>query len=161
MNLNSVQLAGNLTRDPEVRYTPKGLAIAKFGLAINRKWKDQVGELKEEVTFVDVDSFGKLAEVIAQYFKKGSRIFITGRLKTDQWEDKQTRQRRTKLCVVAETFQFVDRADGKSSAPQTSRPTAAAPTRHPAPDESSEAPGAAQPDLPASDAPAGDDDVPF
>ena len=73
-NFNKVILAGNLTRDPELRYTPKGLAIAKIGLAINRTWKSETGETKEEVTFVDVDAFGRQAEVIAQYMKKGRPI---------------------------------------------------------------------------------------
>lgn len=87
MTLNKLMLAGNLTRDPEVRFTPKGMPIAKFGLAINRKWKDATtGESKEDVTFVDVDAFGKTAEIIGQNFKKGSQIFIEGRLKLDTWD---------------------------------------------------------------------------
>ena len=89
-NFNKVILAGNLTRDPELRYTPKGTAIAKFGLAINRTWKTETGEAKEEVTFVDVDSFGRQAEVIAQYMKKGRPLLVGGRLRLDQWDDKQT-----------------------------------------------------------------------
>jgi single-strand DNA-binding protein len=72
LNLNKVTLAGNLTRDPELRYTPKGTAVCKFGIAVNRKWKSESGEPKEEVTFVDVDAFGKTAEAIAQYLKKGA-----------------------------------------------------------------------------------------
>ncbi|HVK59494.1 MAG TPA: single-stranded DNA-binding protein, partial [Candidatus Kapabacteria bacterium] len=81
---NKVILAGNLTRDPELRYTPSGTAIAKFGLALNRKWKDsQSGEMREEVTFVDVDAFGKQAELIGQYMKKGQPILVEGRLKMD------------------------------------------------------------------------------
>jgi single-strand DNA-binding protein len=105
---NKVILAGNLTRDPELRYTPTGTAIAKFGLAINRKWRDSSsGELKEDVTFVDVDVFGKSAETVGQYMKKGSAILIEGRLKLDQWEDKQTQQKRSRLGVVAESFTFL------------------------------------------------------
>ena len=80
-NFNKVILAGNLTRDPELRYTPKGTAIANFGLAINRKWKSESGESKEEVTFVDVEAWDRQGEVIAQYFKKGSPILVEGRLK--------------------------------------------------------------------------------
>src|SRR5579872_333160 len=80
-NFNKVILAGNLTRDPELRYTPKGLAIAKIGIAINRTWKSETGESKEEVTFVDVDAFGRTAENIGQYFKKGQPILIEGRLR--------------------------------------------------------------------------------
>ena len=107
-NFNKVILAGNLTRDPELRYTPKGMAIAKFGLAINRTWRSEGGESKEEVTFVDIDAFGKQAETIGQYFKKGRPILIEGRLKLDQWDDKQTNQKRSRLGVVLEGFQFLD-----------------------------------------------------
>src|ERR1051326_6969901 len=88
-NFNKVILAGNLTRDPELRYTPKGTAIAKFGLAINRSWRTETGEMKEEVTFVDIDAFGKQAETIGKYFKKGRPMLMEGRLKLDQWDDKQ------------------------------------------------------------------------
>src|SRR5689334_19745764 len=107
-NFNKVILAGNLTRDPEVRYTPKGTAIAKLGMAINRTWKTDTGETKEEVTFVDVDAFGRQAEVISQYLKKGRPILVEGRLKLDQWDDKQTGQKRSRLGVVLESFQFMD-----------------------------------------------------
>ena len=106
---NKVILAGNLTRDPELRYTPGGMAIAKFGLAVNRKWKDsQSGEMKEEVTFIDIDAFGKTAETIGNFLKKGRPILIEGRLKLDQWDDKQTQQKRSKLGVVLESFNFLD-----------------------------------------------------
>src|SRR5438876_5762410 len=112
-NFNKVILAGNLTRDPELRYTPKGTAIAKIGLAINRTWKNEAGETKEEVTFVDVDAFGRQAEVIAQYMKKGRPLLVEGRLKLNEWEDKNTHQKVTKLRVVLESFSFIDsnRAD--------------------------------------------------
>jgi single-strand DNA-binding protein len=129
-NFNKVILAGNLTRDPELRYTPKGMAIAKIGLAINRTWKNEAGETKEEVTFVDVDAFGRTAENIGQYFKKGRPILIEGRLKLDQWDDKQTGQKRSKLGVVLENFQFMDSkggGDGGSSDAPHSRPAAPAP----------------------------------
>src|SRR6266699_2709550 len=113
-NFNKVILAGNLTRDPELRYTPKGLAIVKIGLAINRKWRSESGEMKEETTFVDVDAFGKTAETIGQYLKKGRPILVEGRLRLDQWDDKQTGQKRSRLGVILETFQFLDsgRGDG-------------------------------------------------
>ena len=105
---NKVILAGNLTRDPELRYTPSGTAIAKFGLAVNRKWKDsQTNEMKEEVTFVDIDAFGRQAETIGQYLKKGRPILIEGRLRLDTWDDKQTQQKRSKLGVVLESFSFL------------------------------------------------------
>src|ERR1700681_1763328 len=99
-SFNKVILVGNLTRDPELRYTPKGMAIAKFGLAINRTWKNEAGETKEGVTFVDIDSFGKQAETIAKYMKKGRPLLIEGRLRLDQWDDKQTGQKRSRLGVV-------------------------------------------------------------
>jgi len=147
-NFNKVILAGNLTRDPELRYTPKGMAIAKITLAINRSWKSESGEMKEEVTFVDVDAFGRTAENIGQYFKKGRPILVEGRLKYDTWEDKQTNQKRSKLGVVLENFQFMDsKGSGDGDAPR-SRPAASAPKAE-APTE-----GEASP-------PPEDDDVPF
>ena|SRR5580765_5853253 len=125
-NFNKVILAGNLTRDPEVRYTPKGMAIAKFGLAINRTWKNEAGETKEEVTFVDIDAFGRTAEVISQYLKKGRPILVEGRLKLDQWDDKQTGQKRSRLGIVLENFQFLDsgRGDGAGGGSRSSAPSA-------------------------------------
>src|SRR5437899_1774613 len=125
-NFNKVILAGNLTRDPELRYTPKGTAIARLGIAINRRWKSETGEAKEEVTFVDVDAFGKTAETIAQYLKKGRPILMEGRLRYDTWEDKQTNQKKSKLNVVLETFQFLDSGrGGDAGAEAPSRPPAA------------------------------------
>src|ERR1044071_6596379 len=100
-SFNKVILVGNLTRDPELRYTPKGMAIAKIGLAVNRVWTNEAGEKKEEVTFVDVDVFGRTAENVGQYMRKGRPILIEGRLRLDQWDDKQTGQKRSKLGVVA------------------------------------------------------------
>lgn len=108
-NFNKVILMGNLTRDPEMRYTPKGTAVAQISLAINRTWKDpESGEAKEEVTFVDVDAFGRQAEVISQYLKKGRPIMVEGRLKLDTWEDKNTKEKRRRMSVVLEGFQFLD-----------------------------------------------------
>lgn len=112
-SFNKVILAGNLTRDPELRYTPKGTAVAKIGMAVNRSWKSETGEMKEEVTFVDVEAWGRQAEVIGQYLKKGRPILIEGRLKLDSWEDKNTHQKMSKLKVVLEAFSFLDsRGDG-------------------------------------------------
>ena len=106
---NKVIVAGNLTRDPELRYTSTGRAVARISLAVNRKWRDpESGESKEEVTFVDVDAWGKQGEVIGQYLKKGRPILIEGRLKLDTWEDKQTQQKRSRLGVVLESFTFLD-----------------------------------------------------
>jgi single-strand DNA-binding protein len=152
-NFNKVILAGNLTRDPELRYTPKGTAIATFGLAINRKWKSETGETKEEVTFVDVDAFGRQAEVVAQYMKKGRPFLVEGRLKLDQWEDKNTHQKQSKLKVVLEGFSFIDTkgVDGgvPSDAPRA-RPAAA-------PAAAAEAPAPAEPEASEPE----QDDVPF
>ena len=112
-SFNKVILIGNLTRDPELRYTPKGTAVAKLGLAVNRQWKTDSGEAREEVTFIDIDAFGRSAEVIGQYCKKGKPLMIEGRLKYDTWDDKQTNQKRSKLSVVLESFQFL--GDGNRS----------------------------------------------
>lgn len=126
-SFNKVILAGNLVRDPELKYTPKGSAVCKIGMAINRQWKSDSGEKKEEVVFVDVDAFGKQAETIAQYLKKGRPLLVEGRLKLDQWEDKQTQQKKSRLGVVLESFQFLDsgKSDGEVSAPRQTKPTAA------------------------------------
>lgn len=118
MNLNKLMLAGNLTRDPELKYTAKGSAICAFGIAVNREWKTETGDKKEEVTFVDVTAFGKQAELIAQYLKKGNPLFLEGRLKLDQWDDKQTGQKRSKLGVVLESFQFLPRGEKQQAAPK-------------------------------------------
>jgi single-strand DNA-binding protein len=115
-NFNKVILAGNLTRDPELRYTPKGTAVARLGLAINRRWRTETGEIKEEATFVEVDAFGKTAETIAQYLKKGRPVLIEGRLRYDTWDDKQTGQKRSKLSVVLESFSFLDSARAEPGA---------------------------------------------
>jgi single-strand DNA-binding protein len=157
-NFNKVILAGNLTRDPEVRYTPKGMAVVKMGMAINRTWKSESGESKEEVTFVDIDAWGRQAEVIAQYFRKGRPILIEGRLKLDTWEDKNTHQKVSKLKVVLESFSFIDTKGAEGVANPAASP-AAAPAgeaaRRPAP---SPKPAAAQPD---GEPPPEEDDVPF
>jgi single-strand DNA-binding protein len=156
---NKVILAGNLTRDPELRYTPGGMAIAKFGLALNRKWKDsQSGEMKEEVTFVDVDAFGKQAETIGNYLKKGRPILVEGRLKLDQWDDKQTQQKRSRLGVVLEAFTFLDsgnRGEGgdfAGGAPQGG----GAPSARPRPQQSAPPPANTGGEMPPEE-----DDVPF
>ena len=139
-SFNKVILVGNLTRDPELRYTPKGTAIAKIGLAVNRTWTNEAGEKKEEVTFVDVDAFGKTAEIIGQYLKKGRPILIEGRLRLDQWDDKQTGQKRSRLGVVMESFQFLDSGGtrggegGEAPAPRSRPAPSPAASSTPAPD---------------------------
>ncbi len=106
-NLNKVLLMGNLTRDPEVRYTPKGTAVAELGIAVNRIYSGENGEKREEVTFVDVTVWGRTAENVGEYLKKGRPVFIEGRLQLDSWEDKQSGQKRNKLKVVADNVQFL------------------------------------------------------
>ncbi|GAB6044411.1 hypothetical protein JCM11957_00090 [Caminibacter profundus] len=105
---NKVILIGNLTRDVELRYTPNGTAIAKFGLATNRTYKDTMtGENKQEVMFIDITVFGRSAEIANQYLSKGRRVLIEGRLVLDQWVD-QSGQKRSKHSIVAERVQFMD-----------------------------------------------------
>jgi single-strand DNA-binding protein len=106
-NLNKVLLMGNLTRDPEVRYTPKGTAVANLGLAVNRVYTTETGEQKEEVTFIEIEVWGRQAETAGQYLSKGRPVFIEGRLKLDSWDDKETGQKRNRLRVVAERIQFL------------------------------------------------------
>ncbi len=154
-NYNKVILIGNLTRDPELRYTPKGTAIAKLGLAVNRTWRDkETGENREEVTFVEVTAFDKQAETLGQYMKKGRRLLVEGRLRYETWEDKQTNQKRSKLGVVLEAFQFLDSGQNREEAPPDAarnRPAASTPAASPAP---AAAPG-------PEGAPPEEDDVPF
>lgn len=116
-NYNKVLLMGNLTRDPELRYTAGGTAVASFGLAINRVSTAPDGTRREEVTFVDCEAWGKQAETISEYLRKGRPVFVEGRLRLDQWES-QDGQKRSRLRVVCERFQFLDRG-GAGAAPDT------------------------------------------
>jgi len=111
-SFNKVLLMGNLTRDPQLKYLPSQTAVAEFAIACNRRFKSAQGEDREEVLFVDCSAFGKTGEVINQYFTKGKPIFIEGRLKLDQWEDKQGGGKRSKMTVVVENFQFIGGRDG-------------------------------------------------
>lgn len=116
--LNKVLLMGNLTRDPELRVTPKGTPICQFGLAINRKFKTDAGESREEALFVDVEAWGKQGELIAKHVTKGRPLYVEGRLRLDQWEDKNTKEKRSRMKVVLEQFQFLgDTRGGDNSAP--------------------------------------------
>lgn len=110
-NLNKVMLMGNLTRDPEVRYTPKGTAVGDLGLAVNRRVSDGNGNWSDETTFVDITVWGSNAENAQKFLTKGRGVFVEGRLQMDTWEDKQSGQKRSKLKVVAEVLQFLP--DGK------------------------------------------------
>ena len=105
-SLNKVMLIGNLTRDPELRYTPKGQAVLDIGLAMNRKYKVE-NEMREEVTFVDVTFWGRGAEIVAQYMKKGNPMYVEGRLQLDSWTDQASGQKRSRLRIVGDDFQFL------------------------------------------------------
>jgi single-strand DNA-binding protein len=111
-NYNKVILMGNLTRDPEVRFAQNGTAICKLGLAVNRRYQDAGGEWKEEPTFVDVTIFGKRGEAFAKFHAKGKPAFIEGELRYDQWDDKATGQKRSKLYVVGFNWEFVGTGPG-------------------------------------------------
>ena len=115
-SLNKVFLMGNLTRDPELRYTPNGTPLCEFGLAINRTYKTREGEQRDETCFVDVTMWGRRAVVISEYFTKGRPIFIEGRLKLDQWETADGR--RSKLTVVADNFEFIGGRGGDQDSSQ-------------------------------------------
>lgn len=113
-SVNKVILIGNLTRDPELRYTPKGSAVCEVGLAVNRKYKLESGESREEVTYLDVTFWGKQGETVSKWMKKGRPLYIEGRLQMDTWEDKTSGQKRSKIRIIAEEFQFLggDRTGG-------------------------------------------------
>lgn len=122
-NLNKVMLMGNLTRDPELRHTPSGMAIADFGMAINRQRKGADGNRIDETTFVDITAFGRQAEVIQQYLRKGRPVYIEGHLRLEQWTT-QDGQKRSKLSVVVENFQFLDtKGAGGGGAPTSGGPS--------------------------------------
>ena len=138
-SFNKVILLGNITRDPELKYTPKGTAVAQIGLAINRIYTNDAGEKVEEVTFVDIDMFGRTAEICNEYCSKGDPIMIEGRLKLDQWDDKQTGQKKSRMKVICDTLQFLrskssDEERGRSSAPPARRPPSRPPAKTQDPD---------------------------
>ena len=111
-SFNKVMIIGNLTRDPELKYTPKGTAIADIGLAVNRNYTTDSGEKREEVTFIDVTLWGRVAEIVGEYCKKGRPLFVEGRLQLDTWDDKATGQKRSKLKVVGENIQLLGGREG-------------------------------------------------
>jgi single-strand DNA-binding protein len=154
-NLNRVLLIGNLTRDPELRYTPKGTAVTEIGLAVNRIYSGEDGEKKEETTFVDVTLWARQAEIAGQYLKKGRPVFIEGRLQLDTWDDKQTGQKRSRLRVVAENLQLLgSRQDSEGSSSFSS--SSPAPRRGPSAPAPPPKPEPRDPDLDAEP-----DDIPF
>jgi single-strand DNA-binding protein len=142
---NKVMLLGNCTRDPEVKYTPKGSAVADLGLAINRYYTTDGGEKREETTFVDVTLWGRQAEIAGEYLKKGRPVFIEGRLQLDTWDDKQTGQKRSKLRVVGEAMQLLGSREGGGEGGGNSGRTTSRPAKP----------------APASETEQTDDDIPF
>ena len=159
-SLNKVLLIGNLTRDPEVRYTPKGTAVCDISIAVNRKWRDESGNTQEEVTYVEIAVWGKTAENCGQYLKKGSSACFEGRLQLETWEDKTTGQKRSKIKVVAENVQFLSSPNSDGSHHQErgygNRP---APTQRPTPARRTAADAAD--DAMRSQAGIADDYIPF
>ena len=152
-NLNRVLLIGNLTRDPELRVTPKGTSICQFGLAVNRTFKDGAGQPREETTFIDIEAWGRQGEVISKYCSKGRPLFVEGRLRFDQWEDKTTGNKRSKLSVVLENFQFIGgRGDGEGENSEGGG-AGASPERHSPPPRAPKPAPAQEDNL--------DEDVPF
>jgi len=147
-SFNKVILLGNLTRDPEVRYTPKGSAVADLGIAVNRQYTLENGEKREEVTFVDVTFWGRTAEVAGEYLKKGRPVFIEGRLQLDTWDDKQSGQKRSRLKVIGETMQMLGSRGGASD----TRDEGDSPARPAKP---------ATPPKPAGPSEPDDDEIPF
>ena len=148
-SFNKVILLGNLTRDPEVRYTPKGTAVTDLGLAVNRTYTADNGEKREEVTFVDVTFWGRTAEVAGEYLKKGRPVFVEGRLQLDSWDDKQSGQKRTKLKVIGENMQMLGAPRGGGSSGGDEESSGGSRSSRPAP------PPKAAPSAPD------DDEIPF
>ena len=134
LNINKVMLAGNLTRDPQLKFTANEKCVANFGLAINKKWRGGDGETKEETTFIDVECWGRTAELVGQYLTKGRNCFIEGSIKLDQWEA-QDGTKRSKLSVRAETVQFIGNlGEGQQSAPKQAPAAAGGPSVPPSAD---------------------------
>jgi len=164
-SLNKVLLMGNLTRDTELRVTPKGTPICQFSLAINRQFKMESGESREEVIYVDIEAWGKQGETIAKYCTKGRPLYVEGRLRLDQWEDKNTKEKRSRMKVVLEQFQFLGDSRGGGGAGRTEggaggggagggdEPGGGSPERHSPPPRAAGAKPASTENL--------DEDVPF
>lgn len=117
--INKVIIMGRLTRDPELKYTSSSKSICTFSVAMNKKYKNSAGEDKEEKCFVDVIVWGSVGEACSKYIKKGSNVFIEGKLNMESWDDKNTGAKRTKINVVAENVVFIDGAKGDDSKPSS------------------------------------------
>ena len=148
-NYNKTILMGNLTREPELRVTPRGTSVCAFGMAVNRVFSDESGEKREETTFVDCEAWGRQAEIISKYVSKGNPLFVEGRLRLDTWESKAG-EKRSKLKVVVENMQLMGgRNEGGSRSPESHAPPARKSNTAP----SSSAPAASNEDI--------EEDVPF
>jgi single-strand DNA-binding protein len=158
-NLNKVMLIGNLTRDPELRHTPKGTAVSEISMAINRVWNNDQGQKQEETTFVEVTLWGRQAELAQQYLVKGRPVYIEGRLQLDSWDDKETGKKRSKLRVIGENMQFLSSGTGAGGNSGSSNFSERPPQSSSAPQQRSGPPQG------ASAAPADEfqeeDDIPF
>ena len=152
-SLNKVLLMGHLTRDPELRVTPRGTPICQFSLAINRTFKLESGETRDEVIYVDVEAWGKQGETIAKHVTKGRPLYVEGRLRLDQWEDKNTKEKRSRMKVVLEQFQFLGSPPAQAPAKEPAQAPAKEPAQAPA-KEAAPAPGQAS-------SPDQDEDGPF
>jgi len=155
-NFNRVILVGNITRDPEIRYTPNGTAVTHFGLAVNRTWRSQDGDNREEVCFIDVTAWGRQGEVISEHMSKGEPILVEGRLRMNTWQG-QDGQKRTKHEVVVENFQFLGRGSRRDAPPGQARPAQARSATPPAPAPE----GQEEPDTTGANDAFGGDDIPF
>ena len=167
-NLNKVMLIGNVTRDPEIKYTPKGSAVTDLGIAVNRVFTPEGGERREETTFVDVTLWGRQAEIAGEYCKKGRSIYVEGRLQLDSWEDKASGQKRTKLRVVGETFQLLGPRPGGAGGSTSSgghgggdEEYSERPARRDAPASSSQGGSLSSGRSAAQQPPIEEDDIPF
>jgi single-strand DNA-binding protein len=158
-SLNKVMLIGNLTRDPEVKYTPKGTAVAEIAIAINRNYTGADGQKKEEVTFIDVTLWERLAEIAGEYLKKGRPVFIEGRLQLDTWDDKATGQKRSRLRVRAEQMQLLGSREGGGGPQGAPRDEDEGGSSRPAPRPAQQRPAPGRPKPAESEEEA--DDIPF
>ena len=147
-NLNKVMLIGNVTRDPEVKFTPKGTAVTEVGLAINRVYTPEGGERREETTFVDITFWGRQAEIVGEYAKKGKPIYVEGRLQLDTWDDKQSGQKRSKLRVVGEGLQLLGGRPGSGGGDEEGGGAPSQRFSKPAPRPAAPPPAAEDDDIP-------------
>ncbi len=169
-NFNKVILAGNLTRDPQLRFLPSQTAVVDFGLAVNHKWRTPQGEDREEVLFIDCSAFGKMAETINKYCQKGKPILVEGRLKYETWDDKESGGKRSKHKVIIDGFQFLGGRDsgpgggggGGGGEETEQRPRSAPRPQQSRPEQSRPAPSRPEPEPPIGDEQHfKEDDIPF